>query len=98
MENVFKPRCIYAVSKLHKEEEIIIERVREARTLTYTCGSTLFSPDSPLHNTIVVRCNCCRADPVEAAYFSATLKKFPPVCFYCGMGEEGLVTEGVAEL
>ena len=95
-EECFKPRCIYAVSKLRQEEEIVIKRVKEAKT--YTCGSVLFPPDSPLHDSIVVRHNCCCADPIEAAYYSATLKKFPPVCFYYGMGEEGLVMEGVAEL
>ena len=30
-------------------------------------------------------------------YYTATLKKYPPVCFYCGMAE-GFVTEGIVEL
>ena len=88
----FKPRCIFAISKLRKEEEIVVERVKEAKT--YSCGSPLFPPDSPLHVTIIVR--CC-ADPVEGVYYTATLKIFPPVCFYCGMAE-GFVTEGIVEL
>ena len=59
-EECLKPRCIYAVSRLSKEEEIIIERVRE--TKTYTCGSVLFPPDSPLRDTIIVRQNwLCRS-------------------------------------
>ncbi len=35
---------------------------------------------------------------MEASYYSAALVKFPPVCYYCGKDEGGLVTEGVAEL
>ncbi len=64
----------------------------------YTCGSTLFYPNSPFHDTIVVKENISCADPMEASYYSAALVKFPPVCYYCGKDEGGLVTEGVAEL
>ena len=74
----FKSQCIFAVSNLRMEEEIIVERVKEAKT--YSCGSSLFLLDSPLHDTIVIRQNCCCADPVEGVYHTATLKKFPPVC------------------
>ena len=74
------------------EEEIIVERVKEAKT--YSCGLPLFLLDSPLHDTIVVGQNCCCADPVEGAYYTATLKKFPPVCSMA----EGFVTESIAEL
>ena len=95
MQNAGRTRCIYAVSKLLQEEEIVIKQVKEAKT--YTCGSVLFPPDLPLHDSIVVRHNCCCADPTEAAYYSATLKKVPPVCFTV-VGEKGLVMEGVAEL
>ncbi len=35
--------------------------------------------------------------PMEPSYYSAALVKFPPVCYYCGKNEGGLVT-GVAEL
>ena len=45
------------------------EQGKLEHTYTYTCGSVLFSPESPLHNTIVVRLNFCCADPVEAANF-----------------------------
>ena len=83
---------IFAISNLHKEEEIIVERVKEAKT--YSCGSSLFPLDSPLHDTIVVRQNCCCADPVEGVYYTATLKKFPPVCSMA----EGFATESIAEL
>ena len=55
---------------------------------------TLFPLDSPLHDTIVVRLNCCCAHPVEGVYYTATVKKFPPVC---GMAE-GFATESIAEL
>ena len=91
-----KPRCIYSAARLGRAEETVVEGIMESKV--YTCGSTLFPPDSPLHDTVVVRQNCSCADPVEAACYSSTLIKFPPVCFYCGLGVECLVSEGVAEL
>ena len=91
---MFQPRCIYAVSKLSQEEEIVIKRVKVKLTLVVQLSSL------PTHHSMTwYLCdNCCCADPIEAAYYSATLKKLPLVYFYCGIGEEGLVMEGVAEL
>ena len=93
----FKPRCVYSAARLSTAEEAVTEAIINSKV--YTCGSTLFPPNSPLHDTVIVRQNCCCADPVEAAYYSSALVKFPPVCFYCGIGgEESLVSEQVAEL
>ncbi len=69
--------------------------VIDMATSAFGVGSTLFYPNSPFHDTIVVKENISCADPMEASY--AALVKFPPVCYYCGK-DEGLVTEGVAEL
>ena len=35
---------------------------------------------------------------VEAQYDSSVLLHFPPVCYYCGIGEEALVDDEVKEL
>ena len=86
-----KPRCIYAASKLNREQEVLVQQVVESQT--FTCGSTVFPPSTPLHDTIIVRQNCSCADPMEAAYYSSTLVKFPSVCFYCGLNAEQLVSD-----
>ena len=33
------------------------------------------------------------ASPVEAQYYNTVLVHFPPVCYYCGLGEESLVDD-----
>ena len=91
-----KPRCVYSAARLSRAEETIVEWVIESKV--YMCGSTLVPLTSPLHDTIVVRQNCFCAAPVEAAYCRSALVKFPPVCFYCDLGEDCVVSEGVAEL
>ncbi len=47
-----KPRCVYATSKLTKEQEFLLRQTMESTI--YTCGSILFFPMSPFHDTIVV--------------------------------------------
>jgi len=84
-----KPRCIYSLSKLSPRELQEIELVKE--TNLYTCGSSLFPPDSPYHNRIVVRVSLVCSNNMEAQYYSSVLVHFPPVCYYCGLGEESLV-------
>ncbi len=91
-----KPRCVYAGTRLTREQDVLLQEVVESKV--YTCGSTLFYPNTPFDDTIVVKENISCADPMEASYYSAALVKFPPVCYYCGKDEGGLVTEGVAEL
>ena len=91
-----KPRCIYAASRLTREQEVIVNQVVESNI--YTCGSIIFPPSSPFCDMIVVKQNISCADPMEASYYSAALVKFPAVCFYCGMNQQSLVSEGVAEL
>ena len=75
-----KPRCVYAASKLTREQKVLVQQVVESQV--YTCGSTLFPPNSSLHDTVIVKQNCTCADPMEASYYSSTLVKFTPVCFF----------------
>ena len=90
-QECFKPRCVYAKSKLKPDEKSAIEQVQESRL--FTCGSCLFPPDSPFSGVICVRENLSCGDPIELSYFSATLVHFPPVCYWCGLSEETLVRD-----
>lgn len=86
-----KPRAVYAKSKLTVDEQGQLTDVKNS--WLYTCGSSLFPPTSPLHNTMVVRQNITCESPVESQYYSATLVHFPPVCYWCGGQEETLVLD-----
>ena len=57
----------------------------------YTCGMPLFSEESPLHGTIVVRQKLTCSSPIEAQYYSSKLVTLPSVCYWCGGVEETLV-------
>ena len=83
-----KPRCVYAATRLHETEKNQLEQVVQSRM--YTCGSELFPPESPLHDTVICRqsLNCC--DTMETQYFSSICVKFRPVCYFCGSPEETL--------
>ena len=48
-----KPRCVYLVSKLSKEQIALVESINESNL--YTCGAPLFPPGLPFENSIVVR-------------------------------------------
>ena len=90
-QECFKPRCVYAKTKLKPDEKSAIEEVQESRL--FTCGSSLFPPDSPLSGTICVRKSLSCGDPMELSYFSAILVHFSPVCYWCGLSEETLVRD-----
>lgn len=72
-------------TKLTRQEEIEITAVKESRV--YTCGSSLF----PEHDGIVSREALVCTSPIEQQYYSAVLVHLPPVCYYCGLGEESFV-------
>ena len=80
--------CVYAKAKLKPDEKLAIQDSN-----LFTCGSCLFSPDSPFFSVICVRENLSCGDPIELSYFSATLVHFPPVCYWCGLSEETLVRD-----
>lgn len=57
----------------------------------YTCGSPLFTNESPLHSSVVVRQKLTCSSPIEAQYYSAKLVTMPCVCYWCGGAEETLL-------
>ena len=91
-----KPRCIYAAFKLTSSELREVSQIKASQL--YTCGSVLFPPGSIHESNIVVREALVCAMYVEAQYYSSVLLHFPPVCYYCGIGEEALVDDEVKEL
>ena len=84
-----KPRCIYSHSKLTHEQIQVISKLKDADL--YTCGASLFPPDSLYHSTIIVREALVCTSNMETQYYSSVLVHFEPVCFYCGICEETLV-------
>ena len=90
-QECFKPRCVYSARKLSLNEKVLLDVVVEDKT--YTCGAAVFPPSSPLADTVVVRQNIGCPNPMEAQYYSATLVSFPPVCYFCAVGEECLVED-----
>lgn len=89
-----KPRCIYSPSVLTLKQLEEITRVKDSNL--YTCGSALFPPDSVC---IFLREALVCSSYIEAQYYSSVLVHFPPVCYYCGVGEEALVnSDDIKEL
>ena len=86
-----KPGCVYANSKLSPHEKAAVDCMKE--TKTYTCGSLIFSEGTPLASTVIVIEALVCASSIEAQYYNAVLVHFPPVCYYCGLGEESLVDD-----
>ena len=86
---------LYAATRLQETERNQLEQVVQSRM--YTCGSELFPPESPLHDTVICRqpLNCC--DTMETQYFSSVCAKFPPVCYFCGSPEETLAEDECAQ-
>ena len=82
-QECFKPRCVYSKSKLTCEGKSAIEELQDSRL--YTCGSSLFPPESPVSNTICVRESLTCSSPMELSYYSSTLVHFLPVCYWCGL-------------
>ena len=88
-QECLKPRCIYAVKVLSWEEKAAIRVIDESHL--YTCGSPLFTNESPLHSSVVVRQKLTCSSPIEAQYYSAKLVTMPCVCYWCGGAEETLL-------
>ncbi|XP_035678683.1 uncharacterized protein LOC118417278 [Branchiostoma floridae] len=86
-----KPRCVFSHSKLKRQEEEAVGRVRDS--MVFTCGSNLFEEGGRYHDSIVVRraVNC--ASPIEAQYYSSKLISFEDVCYHCGRQDDLLGPE-----
>ena len=85
-----KPRCVYSVLKLSKEQIVLVESIKESNL--YTSGAPLFPPGLPLENSIVVMEALVCSLYIETQYYSAVLIHFEPVCYFCGLwGEESLI-------
>ena len=80
-----KPRCVYSVSKLSKEQTGLVESIKESNL--YTCGAPLFPPSSSFENSIAVR-EASSAPHISKQYYSAVLVHCEPVCYFCGLGGE----------
>ena len=72
-------------------EQIALKRLQES--CLYTCGASLFLPNSQYYDTVCVKESLVCSDPIELSYFSATLVHFPLVYYWCGMPEESLVRD-----
>ena len=81
-----KPR--YSHSKLTPSEVSEISQIKNSKL--YTCGSVLFPPGSSHESTIVVREALVCVINIETQYYSSILVHIPPVCYYCGIGEDHL--------
>ena len=79
---------MYSVSKLSKDQVALVECIKESNL--YSCGAPLFSPSSSYENSIVVREALVCSSYIETQYYSAVLVHFEPVCYYCGLGGEGV--------
>ena len=83
-----KPRCVFAAGTLSTVQRDHLKLIIGGKM--YTCGSGLFPPQSPLHETVICRQALSCTDPMEAQYYSSVCTKFPPVCWFCGSPEEML--------
>ena len=52
-----------------------------------TCGSSLYLSN----DCIVVREGLLCSSIIETQYYSSVLVHFPPICYFCGLGEECLI-------
>ena len=80
---------VYSQAKLNAQEASQVASIKESNL--YTCGSPLFLPGSICEMTAVVREALVCSSHIEAQYYSSVLVHFPPVCYYCGQGEEALI-------
>ena len=87
----FKPRCVYAEATLSQKEKYTLCELES----NYTCESSLFSPISLYHSSIVTRANLTCHDCVDAQYYSSPLIKFKPVCSHCGGPEETIIEDEI---
>ena len=67
-------------------------------TKIYTCGSLIFPEEISLASTVIVREALVCASPIEAQYYNAVLVHFPPVWYYCGLGEDSLDDDEMRKL
>ena len=90
-EDCKKARCIYSNSKQFQREALEVDRIKESKL--YICGSPLFPDDLPLVSNVVVREAVTCASPIELQYYNSVLLHFPPICYFCSLGEENLVND-----
>ena len=74
-----------------QREALEVERIKESKL--YICGSPLFLDDSLLVSNVIVREAGTCASPIELQYYNSVLLNFPPICYFCGLGEEHLVND-----
>ena len=87
----FKPRCVYAEATLSQKEKYMLCELES----NYTCESTLFSPTSLYHSSIVTRANLTCHHCVDAQYYSSPLIKFKPVCSHCSGPKETIIEDEI---
>jgi len=92
----FKPRCVYSLRKLNKQEYVLVQEIDDSRLCT--CGSELFPPSSCHYDAIAVRAALLCADPIEVQYYSAIPVSFHEVCYYCGLDEGLVIDDSIKEL
>ena len=52
-QECLKPRCVFSSQKLQWSEKVLLRELTDEKL--YTCGSALFTADSPVVHSIVVR-------------------------------------------
>ena len=82
--------CLYKL-KGSSQEKAAIDCFKE--TNIYMCGRLIFPEETPLQTLVIVRKTLVSSSPIEAQYYNAVLVHIPPVCYFCGLGEEGLVDD-----
>ena len=75
-----KPWTVHTERKLSEEDAIYLKLQKETYYFVY--GSTLFQPDQPLFNKVVVQPTSCASD-VSPLYNSATITHGKQICFAC---------------
>ena len=70
---------------ISKREKIKLHQLKTSKLYIY--GSVLFPPGSNYESTIVVREALVSPTSVETQYYSSVLMRFPPICYYCRVGE-----------
>ncbi|ESO90849.1 hypothetical protein LOTGIDRAFT_163734 [Lottia gigantea] len=72
-----KPSCIYSQLKLSRDQEAVLQQIKEA--YWFICGDGLDS------DAVITRCCLTCTSPMESQYFSACSGcGLPAVCHYCG--------------
>ena len=87
-------RCIYSNKVLTTAEKSLLQVAKE---ILYSCGMQ-FATSGLLSEIVTVREGISCQSPMEAQYYSATLAKFPDVCYQCGKDEPLHESPEIAEL